>query len=194
LNKSGHDVTIIDRGDITQGASFGNAGYICPSHFIPLASPGIVAKGLGWMLSSTSPFYIKPRMNVDLLRWGYIFWKSANAKTVLRNAPLLNNILQMSRELMTQIKSELGNSFRMEEKGCFLLYKNPNTEKHEIELAKVAKQFGIVTKILNGREVQQLEPKVEINVRGGVLYPGDAHLHAGDFMKTLKEHLLNKGV
>ena len=61
--KAGHEVTLIERGDISSGTSFGNAGYVSPSHFVPLASPGIIAKGLQWMLSSSSPFYIKPRQN-----------------------------------------------------------------------------------------------------------------------------------
>jgi D-amino-acid dehydrogenase len=65
LKKEGHDVVVIERGDLKSGASFGNAGYISPSHFIPLASPGIDAKGMKWMMSSTSPFYIKPRLNMD---------------------------------------------------------------------------------------------------------------------------------
>ncbi|WP_368662314.1 FAD-dependent oxidoreductase [Zobellia laminariae] len=39
LSKEGHDVTVIDKSDITSGASFVNAGYITPSHIIPLASP-----------------------------------------------------------------------------------------------------------------------------------------------------------
>src|SRR5678815_2043662 len=60
LTKAGYSVRVIDRGDIKTGTSFGNAGYVSPSHFVPLASPGIIAKGLQWMLSSTSPFYIKP--------------------------------------------------------------------------------------------------------------------------------------
>ena len=59
LQKAGHEVTVIDRGDITDGCSFGNMGYISPSHFIPLATPGIVSQGLKWMMSSSSPFYIK---------------------------------------------------------------------------------------------------------------------------------------
>lgn len=194
LQKEGHSVTLIDRGDITSGTSFGNAGYVSPSHFIPLASPGIVAKGLRWMLSSGSPFYIKPRLDLDLLRWGIHFYRKANATTVRINGIHLNNILQLSRTLTSDIKQDLGNHFRMEEKGCFMLFKSPATEKHEIELAEDAKQFGIETQIMNASEVQALEPEVEVDVRGGVLYPIDAHLHPGDLMQTLRKHLTNSGV
>ena len=107
LREAGYAVTVIDEKNLTQGCSFGNMGYISPSHFIPLASPGIIRKGLKWMLSSSSPFYIKPRLNADLLRWGWRFYRSANTKTVERNAIHLNNLLQMSRRLM----SELNNRF-----------------------------------------------------------------------------------
>jgi D-amino-acid dehydrogenase len=191
--KAGHQVTVIDKGDISTGTSFGNAGYVSPSHFIPLASPGIIAKGLQWMLSSSSPFYIKPRLNLDLIRWGLTFWKQANKRTVEKNVPHLHAILQLSRHLQTELKNELGNHFRMEEIGCFMLYKNPATDKHERELAKEAESMGIETKILSGREVQDMEPDVEVDVLGGVLYPIDCHLHPGDFMKTLKDALTGMG-
>ena len=194
LQKQGYEIKIIDKGDITQGTSFGNAGYISPSHFTPLASPGIVAKGLSWMLSSSSPFYIKPRLDWDLINWCYTFWRSANKNTVRQNAPHLYNILELSRNLSSQIKNELGNHFRMEEKGCFMLYKTANTEKHEIELSQEAKHFGIETRILTAQQVQEMEPDVKVNVRGGILYPIDAHMHPGDFMKTLKKHLEKNGV
>src|SRR4026209_2955839 len=100
LNKEGYIVTVIDRNDITDGCSFGNMGYISPSHFIPLARPGIISQGLKWMLSSSSPFYIKPRLNPELLRWGLAFWKKANEKNVKEGSVNLNNLLQLSRELM----------------------------------------------------------------------------------------------
>jgi D-amino-acid dehydrogenase len=194
LNKAGHEVILIDKGDLKHGTSFGNAGYISPSHFIPLASPGIVAKGLQWMLSSSSPFYIKPRLNMDLIRWALTFWKRSGKATMERNIPHLNNILHLSRELTSEIRNDLGNQFRMEEKGCFMLYKSALTEKHEIELAKEAAALNIETKVFSAKEVQVMEPAVEVNVRGGVLYPIDAHLHPGDLMKTIHDHLQQSGV
>lgn len=194
LKKEGHDVVVIERGDLKSGTSFGNAGYISPSHFIPLASPGIIAKGMKWMMSSTSPFYIKPRLNMDLIKWGLTFWKRSGQSTMERNIPHMNAILQLSRALTSEIKNDLGNNFRMEEKGCLMLYKSEHTEKHEIELAKEAAELNIETQIFNAKEVQQMEPDVELNVRGGILYPIDCHLHPGDLMATIKKYLDDNGV
>jgi len=194
LNKAGHDVTVIDKGKIAEGTSFGNAGYICPSHFIPLASPGIIAMGLKWMLSSSSPFYIKPRLDWDLIKWGLQFWKSSGRSTMEKNIRPLHEILQLSRALTIQMRNDLGNHFQMEEKGCLMLYKSAHTEKHEIEMAHDAKALNIPTQVLNAKEVQALEPAVEVDVRGGVLYPFDAHLNPSDLMHVLHEHLKANGV
>ena len=55
LQEAGLQVTIIDQGDFTDGCSFGNAGMIVPSHFIPLASPGMLSEGIQWMFKKKSP-------------------------------------------------------------------------------------------------------------------------------------------
>ena len=65
LQKEGHQVTVIDQGNLSAGASHVNAGYLTPSHIVPMAAPGIVAKGFRWMFKSSSPFYIKPRLDKD---------------------------------------------------------------------------------------------------------------------------------
>src|ERR1700742_4788175 len=62
LQKAGHQVTVLDKSDFMDNCSYGNCGYVCPSHFIPLATPGIVRQGLKWMLNSQSPFYVQPRI------------------------------------------------------------------------------------------------------------------------------------
>ena len=46
LKKAGFRVTLIDANDNTEGTSFGNAGMIVPSHFVPMAAPGVISKGL----------------------------------------------------------------------------------------------------------------------------------------------------
>jgi len=194
LRKEGHEVTIIDRGNGTNNCSFGNAGYISPSHFIPLASPGIVAQGLKWMLSSTSPFYIKPRLNSSLVKWGLKFYANANEKTVARNAPHLNNILQLSRNLMVDLDRELNHGFQLETKGCLMLYKNEKTGHHEVELAREAKKYGMDAPVLNAAEVQAMEPDVKVDVLGGVYFPIDCHLHPVRMMETLHKKVIDMGV
>src|SRR5688500_7259678 len=194
LQKSGYKVSVIDKGDISDGCSFGNMGYISPSHFIPLASPGIISQGLKWMLSSSSPFYIKPRLNLDLLRWGWVFWKKANSRDVKEGSVQLNNLLQLSRELMNDFKEEFPGSFDMIERGCFMLYKNEKTGDHEKHLAEQAQLFGLKTEICSRERVQQYEPEVEVEVAGGVLYLDDCHLNTRKFMQVLYSHLKNKGV
>ena len=155
LQKEGYTVTVIERGNITDGCSFGNMGYMSPSHFVPLASPGIIAEGLKHMLSISSPFYIKPRLDVDLIRWAYHFWKSSNSKTVLKNAPHLNNILQFSRGLINEMRAEIGDTFDMEEKGCLMMCKKQKTLEHEFHLADDAEKFGLNVLRLNKNDVQK---------------------------------------
>jgi D-amino-acid dehydrogenase len=193
LNKSGYQVTVIDRNDITKGCSFGNMGYISPSHFVPLATPGIIAQGLKWMMSSSSPFYIKPRLNLDLIQWGLAFKNNANAKKVKESGPHLNNLLQLSRALMGDLKKELP-AFDMIEKGCWMLYKSEKTAEHEKHLAEQAHIFGLKTELCSAAEVQTREPEVEVNVAGGVLYIDDCHISPQKFMQSLYSYLQQAGV
>ena len=79
LIEEGHEVILVDKDSFNSGASNVNAGYIIPSHIIPLASPEVLRKGIKWMLNFNSPFYIKPRLNKDLINWGINFIKSSNS-------------------------------------------------------------------------------------------------------------------
>src|ERR687894_345829 len=85
LQRAGHSVVVIDKTDMEDGCSYGNAGYVCPSHFVPMATPGIVRQGLKWMFNSKSPFYVQPRLNSELIRWGWNFVRKANRSHVERS-------------------------------------------------------------------------------------------------------------
>ena len=103
LKKKGFDVTIVDEGDGLDNCSFGNAGFFSPSHMVPLASPGIISQGLKWMTNPESPFYIKPSLDMDLIKWGWHFYRSSNQKTVNKAVPILNQMLMESRDLIEEI-------------------------------------------------------------------------------------------
>ncbi len=194
LQKAGHQVTIIDQDDLQIGCSTGNAGMIVPSHLIPLASPGMISKGIRWMFNSTSPFYVKPRWSGDLIKWGYHFYRHANEEHVAKAAVALKEISLFSKSMYQQWANELPFNFEYQEKGLLMLYQTKETESEERETAHFANKHGIEAHVLSASEVQQLEPHVKVNARGGVYFPGDAHLTPQLLIQQLIEYLKEKGV
>lgn len=194
LQKRGFKIRIIDRGSITDGCSFGNMGYLSPSHFMPLASPGIIAEGLKYILNKQSPFYIKPRLNVDFLKWGWDFYRSSRREVAEKNAPYLSNLLQLSRRLMNDIRDELGDVFDMQEIGCMMMCHKQKAFEYELKLADKAELLGLSVERLSRQDVQDREPDVEVDVAGAVLFKDDAHIDPGKFMLALKNHLEERGV
>lgn len=194
LVNAGCEVMIIDKGNGEEGCSFGNAGYISPSHFVPLASPGIVAEGIKYMLDSKSPFYIKPRLDISLMKWCWSFYKSATEKTVAKNIQHMNGILQLSRNETIKMAAELENPFDLQEDGCIMMYRKPETAHHEEELAHQAAKFGIQTKVLDQSELAAWEPDVLPISEGGVYYSSDCHIDPKKYMHFMQEYLIKKGV
>jgi len=189
LQKAGHQVTLFDQDNIADGCSFGNAGMIVPSHIIPLTQPGIIAKGMRWMMKSTSPFYIKPQFNKELLRWGWLFYRHATPEHVERSVPVLRNLSLLSKMLYQDLATNGDLTFEWQERGLLMLYKTVSAEYEMAEEAEVANWAGIQAKILSGHQVQDMEPNVRVDVRGGVWYPGDAHLNPGQLMRSLVTYL-----
>lgn len=194
LNKAGHDVTIIDQTNLLDGCSHGNAGMIVPSHFIPLAAPGMISKGIRWMFDSTSPFYIKPRFSKSLIKWGYHFYRSATSAHVQKSAPALKEISLLSKSLYQEWKQELPFDFGYQEKGLLMLFKTKEAEHEETNTVEMASRYGVEAYLLNASEVQNLETQIKVDVKGGVYFPGDAHLNPNVLVSNLIKYLRQKGV
>ncbi|WP_339841851.1 FAD-dependent oxidoreductase [uncultured Maribacter sp.] len=195
LSKEGHQVTVIDKGDITSGASFVNAGYITPSHIIPLASPGMIAKGIRMMFNSASPFYMKPRLDIDFLKWSWFFHKSSTLAKVEKAIPVIKEINLISRELFSDIKNsgDLGD-FQLERKGLLMLYKTEASYLHEKQVAERVHFEGLEVSELNKSELQKLEPNVNIDAEGAIHYECDGHTTPTEIMPKLLNYLKTQGV
>ena len=196
LNRQGHQVTIIDKTDMASGASYVNAGYVAPSHFRPLAAPGMVSKGLKWMFDSSSPFYMKPRLDMEFFKWALSFFRVSNANHVNRSIRPIFDINMLSRELFKEIITETGFQTQFDEKGLMMYFQTQHGQKEEFEIAEQAqKEFGIVTKLVGKKEIaNEFEPNIEMNILGGVYYPCDRQMTPGQFMQQMKTYLKDRGV
>ncbi|AEM69658.1 D-amino-acid dehydrogenase [Allomuricauda ruestringensis DSM 13258] len=194
LVKEGYDVTILDQTDMTSGASFINAGYITPSHFIPLAAPGIITQGLKWMLNSSSPFYIKPRWDMEFFKWALLFKKSATASKVKKALPVLKELNLKSRSLYEELLASHDFDFHYKRKGVLMAYCTDKAEHEEREVAEQAIREGLEVSILSKEKLQEIQPVLSDEVKGAVHYQCDAHMTPNHFMQQLKEWLQAHGV
>ncbi len=106
LAEAGARVTVVDRMSLRDKASIGNAGLLVPSHVIPLSAPGVISKGLRWMLSARSPFHISPRLSADFLRWLWLFARHATPEHVAYGIPILRDLSMESLRLFDALCGE----------------------------------------------------------------------------------------
>jgi D-amino-acid dehydrogenase len=194
LQKQGCEVTIIERGDLSDSCSHGNAGMIVPSHIIPLAAPGMITKGLRWMLSPTSPFYIRPRLSGSLVKWGWLFYQNSTKQHVEKSIPVLRDISLLSKQLYQDFQREKYFDFNWHERGLMMLYQTAAMAHEETEGAATANKAGIEAEVLGAKAVQDLEPHTKVNAIGGVFYKGDAHVSPHLLISGLKNLLNTEGV
>ena len=194
LHKAGHKVTIVDQSDFSTGASYINAGYITPSHFVPFSAPGMITKGLKWMLNPSSPFYVKPRLNSEFLKWAWAFKKSATASKVEKAIPVIKAINLLSRDLYEDLKKTNDFNFHYERKGLLMYYKSDAVGEEEWAIGQRGIIEGLNVKNLSFEDIKTIEPNVNLDVKGAVYYDSDAHMTPTHFMSQIISYLKTEGV
>jgi len=194
LQQSGWEVTLLDKSDLADSCSYGNLGMIVPSHFVPLAAPGMITQGIRWMFNNKSPFYVKPSLNWDLISWGLKFMKSATLQHVEKSAAALLNMNLYSKKLYEELQQQPGFDFSLEHKGILMYYKTDKVAEEEVHMAEKARNMGIDAVVLNNEEIQTLEPGVALDILGAVHYRCDAHLYPNQLIAQLLQSLSAAGV
>jgi D-amino-acid dehydrogenase len=194
LQRSGHKVTVLDKDGFTDNCSYGNMGYVCPSHFIPLAAPGIIRQGLKWMLNSQSPFYVQPSLNMSFIDWGLKFMRSATRINVENAAVPLKDIAVFSQQEYVEWAKIPGFLFSLERKGILEIFNTEKAWNHAAATVEAGKKLGLDLELVNSKELGQLEPQTKINAVGAINFKCDSHLCPDTLMACLKTYLQLKDV
>lgn len=146
------------------------------------------------MFKKDSPFYIRPRFNLELAQWLWLFYRSSTKKHVTESVALLRDMHTERRELYRQLNQSTDFNFGFEQKGILMLFKSAAAEHDELEMAEAAHQLGIDAIHLTPEKLKQVEPGMQMDVRGAVHYPGDAHITPHVFMRQMVNQLKQEGV
>ncbi len=190
----GFRVTVLERetkpGD---GCSYGNGGLIVPSHFEPLAQPGMIGMGLKMLPDRRSPFGLHGLGSVEVLSWVAQFARAANAKHVERCASIIRDLNLISRSVYESTYSELVAEAGYEHRGEFMICRTAAKLEGEKHLAEKANLIGLKTRVLSKSDLKTEEPDCEIDAEGAVYFEDDAKLTPRVFMDGLRKRVIARG-
>jgi D-amino-acid dehydrogenase len=173
LAREGLRVLLLERKFPGAGASWGNAGLVAPSRSVPLAEPGVVRRGLRWMLDPTSPLYIPLRVDAGLVRWLWRFWRSSTTSHLRRSLPLLVRLQRWSLSLYRELEGH-GLDFGFRTAGTLAVFQSPRELASFLGKVDLLREHGVPAEVLDPDAALQREPLLRPRLAGAVSFPEDA--------------------
>ncbi len=193
LLERGARTTLLERGEICSGASHGNGGWIFPSESAPIPGPGVIRQTLPWLLDPESPFWIRPRASLSLLRWLWDFRRACNARAVEQSFRLRRALSLASLERFGALAEQMDFDFGFSRRGLSLVFRTAEAmreARHEVELLEAA---GGTANWLGVDALLERVPGLAADLAGGLEFPDDAHITPGDFVRGLAADVARRG-
>ncbi len=195
LAKTGWQVTILDRGAFGKGCSHGNCGFISPSHVLPLAGPGAIGATLKAMLSPSSPFAVKPRLDLNLWAWLWRFARRCNERDMLAAAKAIQPLLNSSRTLYDDLLATEPFDCEWQHRGVLFVFRTvAGLSHHDHTAALLRERLGVSATRHDGEAARDREPALKPGLAGAWHYPSDAHLRPDKLMASWRNVLLAHGI
>jgi D-amino-acid dehydrogenase len=195
LRRAGSEVTLLDRGAVGSGCSHANCGFVCPSHVLPHAGPGVIGSTLATLLQKNSPLKIRFRLDPALWGWLWRFARRCNRRDMMEAAGAISALLSSSRALYADlVRSEL-TGVEWQERGLLFVLRTPAAMEHFALTERLVREsFGIAAKRYDGEALTALEPALLPGLAGGWHYELDAHLRPDRLMTAWRALLISGGV
>ncbi len=194
LAKQGRSVTLLEKDEICAGSSYGNVGWIANGHALPVAKPGVLTQGLKWLLDAGSPFYIKPRPDLDLIRWLWQFQIACRKKRMNQTIPILAALNHASLELYEELVAQETMDFGYTRQGILHLYKKQHSFEEALKEAAILQKFGLTSLALDRDGVQEMEPNVLPSITHGIYVADHAHIIPHRFVQEMARLVEQRGV
>jgi D-amino-acid dehydrogenase len=195
LQEHGADVTVFDRRDVAAGASWGNAGWLTPGLATPLPEPAVLSYGVRAVLSPSSPVYVPPSANPNLLRFLAGF---ARNSTAARWRRAMESLVPINGRALPSFDALVEGGVEAETRDAasfFAAYRTAGERRvllEEIEQIRAAGQ-ELEYEVLDGDEARRREPALSEEIGAAILLRGQRFINPGVFVHALADSVRARG-
>lgn len=194
LQQRGWQVTLIDRAEPASATSYGNAGVINASSFVPLNNHSL------W---KSLPHYLKnnqPQVRYSWARifkqfpWLFHFLKHANRRDATATSVALSQLCAPALDEHRALMQRAGNMHRLSQAGWLKVFRSENGFNTKGFDAELYERFGIGFQSLTSDEVYDLEPSLNRIFKSGFLLTDSAQVNnPGMLIKEYAQQFLADG-
>ncbi len=184
LQKKGIDVTLFDKDEPGCAASYGNAGHFSPYASLQLNRSDVLSDVPAMLLSSRGPLALKWNYFVKMIPWFSKYIMSCSEKKMMHTAKYMHQILDISLDAYDELFADINLDGLVEKKGIMYVWEKKGIKSRKIEI-DIREKLGVQQKILNPKEVHDLEPNLKPFYDGGVFY--DYARHARNPKKIIEK-------
>ncbi len=174
LQKKGFDVIIFDKDEPGCGASYGNAGHFSPYASVPLNRPDVLTDVPAMLLSSNGPLALKWNYVPKMIPWFLKFIRNCTKERMMHTATYMHQILDLALPAYEELFTEVDLEGLVVDNGIMYIWNNQNISSRNLEI-KIRDQLGVKQKLLNPKEIHDLEPNIKPIYDGGVFYEYAKH-------------------
>jgi len=188
LQSAGHEVTLIDKGAVGMGCSFGNGGAISPDLCVPIALPGMLKRVPRWFADPLGPLVVRWSHFPSALPW-MIKWikEGRDIQKVQANS---NALRALHRHALADYREMLGADYaeHIEETGQIYVWQNDRSGPVEILAKTLRERHGVKAERLNAADIQRIDPHLNPIYKNGLHFPENGHtLNPLRLVETLAE-------
>jgi D-amino-acid dehydrogenase len=195
LRQAGCVVTVLDRGTVGSGCSHANCGFVCPSHVLPHAGPGVIGATLWTLLQKNSPLKIRFRLDLDLWAWLARFARRCNRHDMMEAGHAIAALLSSSRVLYADLVRTDLTGVEWGEGGLLFVFRTPAAMEHYAGTVHLLREsFNVAAKRYDPEALTALEPALLPGLAGGYHYELDAHLRPDRLMAAWHKLLIARNV
>ena len=170
LQERGLKIVVIDPGEERARASFGNAGVLSRNSILPIASPSIRPRLLGYALGLDVAVRARLRSLPTLMPWARGFLAAANETAWRRSAAHLDALVALSFQSHVALAEMVGARHLIRRNGWIRLYRSLDAfEKSMGERALLA-EHGVIADPLDAGAVRELEPHLSHRFTHGLFF------------------------
>ena len=193
LQKKGFEVTLFDRDEPGNSATYGNAGHFSPYASVPLNRPDVLADIPSMLLSSRGPLALKWNYVFKMIPWFIKFIMNCSKENMMHTAKNMHQILALALPAYDELFEEVDINGLVENKGIIYIWNDKNLKSRELENS-IRKELGVDHQILSPKEIHDLEPNIKPIYHGGVFYNYARHArNPKKILIKLFENFIQKG-